>query len=526
MLLPARAAAIGGRTAIAATHGQREARLLDASLALTLDLELPAVLRHLVTLGAELTGAKWCAFGVFGADGVIVDLVSTGSREPALGQDPLPAPGPGVLCVQARVHGRPFGELCVAGRRDGAEFDEEDRRSLEILAAHAAVAIDNAGLRAEARGHGRQLEALREVAAGLLAGSPLEELLELIADHARRLARAEFGGVMIPGPNEGALVMEAVAGSPEGLRGLELPLDSSIAGRVIRTGRSEVIAHVAVDPRAFRPAARLGRHGPAMFLPLRAHSRPFGALMVARRLGEPGFGPRDVELVERFADLAALASEYASVHRELRRLAVLQDRERIARELHDGAIQALFAVGMGLQATAARSDAPEINHRLEGAVNELDRVISDLRSYIFELRPGVLAGRQVDQALRRLAEEIAAPAGVTAVVEVEEQVAVALSDRAADLIQLVREALANVCRHAGATTCRVSLYWRQTGAGLPTARAAVLEVDDDGHGFDLDTVRPGHGLDNLRARAGALGGTLQIESSSGEGTTVRVLIPL
>jgi signal transduction histidine kinase len=248
--------------------------------------------------------------------------------------------------------------------------------------------------------------------------------------------------------------------------------------------------------------------------------------MVARRLGEHGFGPRDVELVERFADLAALASEYASVHRELRRLAVLQDRERIARELHDGAIQALFAVGMGLQATAARSDAPEINHRLEGAVNELDRVISDLRSYIFELRPGVLAGRQVDQALRRLAEEIAAPAGVTAVVEVEEQVAVALSDRAADLIQLVREALSNVCRHAGATTCRVSLYWRQTGVDLPAARAAVLEVDDDGHGFDLDTVRPGHGLDNLRARAGALGGTLQIESSSGEGTTVRVLIPL
>jgi signal transduction histidine kinase len=204
----------------------------------------------------------------------------------------------------------------------------------------------------------------------------------------------------------------------------------------------------------------------------------------------------------------------------------MQDRERIARELHDGAIQALFAVGMGLQATAARSDVPEINDRLEGAVNELDRVISDLRSYIFELRPGVLAGRQLDQALRRLAEEIAGPAGVTAVVEVEEQAAVALSDRAGDLIQLVREALSNVGRHADATTCRVSIYWRHSPIGTPAGHTAVIEIDDDGHGFDLDAIHPGHGLENLRARAAALGGTLQIESSSGEGTTVRVLIAL
>jgi signal transduction histidine kinase len=485
------------------------------------------VLRHLVALGAELTGAGWCAFGVLGAGGVIVDVVSTGTRERVSAQEPpLPAPGPGVLRLRVPDRGRPFGELCVAAKPDGPEFDDDDRRNLEALAAHAAVAIDNAALRAEARGHGQQLDALREVAARLLAGSPLEELLELIADHARRLARADFGGVMIPGPTEGTLVMEAVAGGPDGLRGLELPVDGSIAGRVIRTGRSEVLAHVAADPRAFRPAAQLGRHGPAMFLPLRAHSRTFGALIVARRLGQPGFGPRDVELVEGFADLAALATEYASVHRELQRLAVMQDRERIARELHDGAIQALFAVGMGLQATAARSDAPEIKHRLEGAVNELDRVISDLRSYIFELRPGVLAGRQVDHALRRLATEIASPAGVTAVVEVEEQVAVALSDRAGDLIQLVREALSNVSRHAAATTCRVSLYWRQAGIGMPAGRIAVIEVDDDGHGFDLDAIHPGHGLENLRARAAALGGTLQIESSSGEGTTVRVLIAM
>jgi two-component system, NarL family, sensor histidine kinase DevS len=204
---------------------------------------------------------------------------------------------------------------------------------------------------------------------------------------------------------------------------------------------------------------------------------------------------------------------------------VMEERERIARELHDGAIQALYAVGMGLQATVARTAEPEVASRLQDAVGELDRVISDLRSYIFGLRPGVLAGRQIDQALRRLAEEITVPAGVTTVVEVSEQVAAALSRNAIDLVQFVREALSNVVRHASATTCRVSLYWRQTSAGAPPGRTAVLEVDDDGDGFEPATQRAGHGLGNLRARASVLGGALELESGSGQGTTVRALIP-
>jgi signal transduction histidine kinase len=304
-----------------------------------------------------------------------------------------------------------------------------------------------------------------------------------------------------------------------------VPIGQSIAGQVIQTGKAEVIADLEADPRAFQPAAVHGGHGSAMFVPLRARREPFGALVVTRRAGDPGFVEPDVELVAGFADLAAVAYDYASANRELRRLAVMEERERIARELHDGAIQALFAVGMGLQATAARTGEAEVADRLHGAVGELDRVISDLRSYIFGLRPGVLAGRHVDQALRRLAEDIASPAGVTTVVEVDEQVAVALSRHAGELVQIVREALSNVGRHAHATTCRVSLYWRQA-SGVPPGRMAVLEVDDDGRGFDPEATHAGNGLGNLRSRALALGGTLEVQSSSGEGATVRVLIPL
>src|SRR6266542_532835 len=473
---------------MAASYGGREARLLEAGLALTLDRELPAVLRRLVALASELTGARSSVLGVLGANNVVVEVISTAPDGPDLGPAGLPAPGPGVLRLRVKVRGVAFGDLCVTGKRDAADFDEDDRRALEALAAYAGVAIENARLLVEAEGSARRLEALREVAAKMLAGSPLDQLLELIASHAIRI-------------------------------------DHSVAGRVIQTGKAEIVAHLGTDPRAFQPVAELRRPGPAMFVPLRARQEPFGALVVIRRVGDPGFGEADVELVEGFADLAAVAYEYASVHRELRRLAIMEERERIARDLHDGAIQALFSVGMGLQATAARTGEPEVTRRLHGAVGELDRVISDLRSYIFGLRPGVLAGRHIDQVLRRVADEIATPAGVTTVVEVDEQVAAALSPHAGDLVQLVREALANVVRHAGATTCRVSLYWRQAAAGLQRGRLAVLEVDDDGGGFDPKLAPTGHGLGNLRARASTLGGTLELKSVSGDGTVVRVLIP-
>src|SRR6266545_165298 len=444
---------------MAASYGGREARLLEAGLALTLDRELPAVLRRLVALASELTGARSSVLGVLGANNVVVEVISTAPDGPDLGPAGLPAPGPGVLRLRVKVRGVAFGDLCVTGKRDAADFDEDDRRALEALAAYAGVAIENARLLVEAEGSARRLEALREVAAKMLAGSPLDQLLELIASHAIRLARAEGASVLVPGPREGTLVMEVVIGPTRGLRGVEIPIDHSVAGRVIQTGKAEIVAHLGTDPRAFQPVAELRRPGPAMFVPLRARQEPFGALVVIRRVGDPGFGEADV------------------------------------------------------------------TRRLHGAVGELDRVISDLRSYIFGLRPGVLAGRHIDQVLRRVADEIATPAGVTTVVEVDEQVAAALSPHAGDLVQLVREALANVVRHAGATTCRVSLYWRQAAAGLQRGRLAVLEVDDDGGGFDPKLAPTGHGLGNLRARASTLGGTLELKSVSGDGTVVRVLIP-
>lgn len=199
------------------------------------------------------------------------------------------------------------------------------------------------------------------------------------------------------------------------------------------------------------------------------------------------------------------------------RLAVMEDRERIARELHDGAIQSLFAVGMGLQGLAARVTDDELQDRLETSVVQIDGVIRDLRNYIFGLRPDILADTQLQQALTRVAQDFQKRTGVITVVDVDHDVATRLNSQAGELIQLTTEALSNVARHAQATTCRVSLTGERSGD--------VLEIDDDGKGFEKARLKgTGQGMRNLRERASKLGGRLAITSNPGRGTSVRVTI--
>src|SRR5438094_6011405 len=214
------------------------------------------------------------------------------------------------------------------------------------------------------------------------------------------------------------------------------------------------------------------------------------------------------------------ATERKEAQMRLHRLAVLEDRERIAKELHDGVIQALFAVGMNLQATEANAGDPQaVRARLSGAVDSIDMAIRDLRNYIFGLRPGILADRQLNQALHLLVEEFQEKSGVVTVVQIDERIAAQFGNTAAQLVQVTREALSNVARHAQATTCRVSLLQRD--------ESAVLEIDDDGRGFKPGRGSSrGQGLRNMRERVEAIGGTFSVESASGEGTTIRVQLPL
>jgi two-component system, NarL family, sensor histidine kinase DevS len=532
-------------------HSRYE-RLLETGLALAAELSLPAALQRIVELAAELTGARYGALGVLGRDGTISEFLTTGvtaEEREAIGHIPVGRGILGVLIDDARpirlhditedprsvgfpanhppmhsflgapvtARGRVYGNLYLTEKQGGEDFGADDERALTLLAAQAGVAIENAQLYEEARDRAQRLEAIRAITTAILAGTGTEELLALVVRHARELAGADLATLARPA-GSGRLTVEAADGLlAEQLRGTMFAAEGSVTGEVIRTGKAVVLADASADERVVQPIVRAGV-GPAVFIPLAVRGTILGTLTVANAKGGPLLREAAIPLVETFAEQAVVAIEYGRLQGELRRLALLEDRERIAKELHDGAIQALFAVGMSLQGSAALAAGGELRGRLQDAVEEVDRVIRDLRNYIFGLRPGILADRQLDQALQRLCEEFQERTGVVAVAEVDPQVAAELASQAGDVVQLAREALSNVSRHAGAATCRVSLY--RAEAGL------VLEVDDDGQGFDpAAATGAGQGLRNLRERAEHLGGRAEIHSTPGQGTSVRVTIP-
>jgi signal transduction histidine kinase len=450
---------------------ERYERLLEAGLALGAELSLPVALQRIVELAAELAGARYGALGVLGRDGQISEFITTGvtaEERATIGHLPVGRGILGVLIDDAR----PLRLHDIA----------DDERALVLLAAQAGVAIENAHLYEEAQDRAQRLEAVRAITTAILAGVDTAELLALVVRHARALAGTDLATLALPA-GEGRLRIEAADGLFAGeLQGTSFPVEGTVTGEVLRTGKAVGLADASADERAAQPIVRPGV-GPALFVPLAVRGRTLGSLTVANAQGGAPLRDTDVQLVETFAEQAAVALEYARLQGELQRLAVLEDRERIAKDLHDGAIQSLFAVGMGLQGAALLAGGEELRTRLQDAVEELDLVIRDLRNYIFGLRPGILADRQLDQALQGLVEEFGQRTGVLTIAEIDPQVAAELAARATDVVQLAREALSNVSRHAQAATCRVSLYHQ--------GDSAVLEIDDDGRGFDPTHHRPG-----------------------------------
>jgi signal transduction histidine kinase len=538
---------------------QRDRRdlLLEAGLALSSERSLPAILQRIVELATRLTGARYGAIGVLGPGGGISQFVYTGitpeqraaigdlpvgkgilgaliqdarplrlrelSRDPrSVGFPPHHPPMRSFLGAPVMARGQVFGNIYLTEKRGAGGFDADDERALVILAAQAGVAVENARLNQELEARVQRLDALQAIGGAILRGEDSDVVIGLVARQARSLLRADLASVAVPTADRVGLVVRAAEGTgAEEIVGGVFPLEGSVSGDAIAGDRVIVLADAAADERVCQPMVRSGVFGPALFVPLAARGGPFGTLLLARRRGGRGFEEGEVGLAEVFAGQAAVVLEQARLQGEVQRLQMLEDRERIARELHDGTVQSLFTVGLGLQGTASLVGGGEAVRRIQGAVEELDRVIGDLRNYIFGLEPGVLADRQLGPALEEMVEEFGHRSGVVAVAEIDPDAAAALAPSAAEVVQLAREALSNVHRHAGAATCRVSLRRDEGGA------AALLEVDDDGCGFDPAVASgTGRGLGNLRARAARLGGRAEIVSVAGEGTTVRVAIPV
>lgn len=366
----------------------------------------------------------------------------------------------------------------------------------------------------------RRLRSLNEVAQSILAGVAPDALLHQVSSSAARLVDAELAVVVLPA--EGDLEVRAAHGvRSDEVRSSLYAGAGGIAAEVLSTGSAEQAEDAASDP-AWKPeSTRLGPLGPALAVPLWVRGEPFACLLVAREPGQRAFEPADLDEEETFAAQAAVALEYARAREEVRRLSVLEDRERIARELHDTVIQRLFATGMGLQA-AAPGDGSELSQRVLGAVDDLDEVIREIRSTIFALES---AHRQRGLRARVLSEvqEWAGTLGFAPRVRFRGPLDAAVPDAmATQVLAALREALSNAVRHARAS--RVDVLLAADGDDVDEL---ALEVEDDGVGFERTARRDGGlGLRNLEDRAAALGGSFEVETAPGAGTSVRWRVPL
>lgn len=531
--------------------------LLDAVLAIGSDLDLDVVLRRITESAVTLVDARYGALGVLGEEGRIKQFITVGMdegtvrtighypeghgilglliKEPEplrladLGTHPasvgFPAGHPPMttfLGTPVRVRDRVFGNLYLTDKRDGAEFDDEDEAVLRTLAAAAGVAVDNARLYEDSRRREQWLAASSDLTRSLLSGTDPDQVLHQVAGTVRALAGADLVTVAVPLDGGDGLVIEAADGEGAGrVRGLVLP-PVTLAARVYRRNTRTACAVLSEESQDGGGSAGRIKLGPGFLLPLGGHQEHArGVLQVANLPGRPAFSDATMDMISGFADQAALALEIAEHRREAERLMVLSDRDRIARDLHDLAIQRLFASGLTLNSVLGRiADRPEAAARVQRVVDDLDDTIKTVRGTIYALRERDRPGGRGALRAELLAEtdRAAGMLGFTPALRMTGLLDTCVPEEyAGHLLAVVRETLSNAARHARATHVEVT-------AETDGSRLSV-RVADDGTGVATAVARRS-GLDNLRRRATDLGGDFTVGPNQPSGTVVQWTVPL
>lgn len=522
--------------------------LLEAVVSVGRELDLPQVLRRIVSTAVTLTDATYGALGVIGDGQRLSQFIHVGiSDELAEEIGPLPS-GHGILGelirhpqplrlsdlaqhpasvgfpahhppmrsflgVPVRVRNEVFGNLYLTEKRGGASFDADDEAVLGTLSVAAGIAIDNARLYEESRRRERWLEASGEITKKLLSGATGEQVLRLIARHALEVAQADSACVLLPGGRGELRVVIAEGAEAAVLDGQTVPAGDRLAAGAARTGRPAVTADVVADERAYAFSGLSIPHGPTAAVALPSpNERAPGALRLARSAGRQEFGDTEVALFSAFAEQAALALELAGHRAESEQIALLRERDRIARDLHDLAIQRLFATGMTLESAGRIVERPEVAERISRAVDDLDETIKIIRSTIFGLRvndthpggPGLR--RRTTDTVEAAARTLGFPPSLVMEGQVDTDVP---EELAAQVLAVLAEALSNTARHAAA---------RRVDVALEVAEELVLSVTDDGVGVGsglsamatASATSGGGGVVNMRARAEEYGGTFTL----------------
>ena len=531
---------------VLATQGRLRS-LLEASRSVSSELELPVVLRTIVAAAVELVGARYGAIGVIAPDGSLAQFIHVGvSPELALeighlpeghgllgaliedqepirlehlrddarssGFPPHHPPMESFLGVPVRVRGEVFGNLYLTERADGP-FSAEDQELLSALAGSAGAAIDHARLFDESQRRQRWSAASAEVTAALLS-EETDDSLGILANRVAQLADAGLVCIALPAAGTHMSIAVARGALAERFTGVTFDSAGTLAGQAHESGQpamSDAEWLSRIDPTLVL--------GPSMAIPFRSSDSPPGVLTVSRSAGEAAFTPADLEMAADFAWQASVALTLAAGRADRARLAVLEDRGRIARDLHDHVIQRLFGAGLSLQAVAGSIDDPALRARVGQQVDALDAAIAEIRTAIFTLnvvddteRPK-LRHRVLD-AIGEMADMFDQSPHVTFGGAVDLMIDAALAD---DVIAVVREGLTNVARHAGATRSSVSV--------VVSGDSVVVQIEDDGRGIPEAAARSS-GTANLEQRAVARGGAFELAAQESGGTVLRWNAPV
>jgi signal transduction histidine kinase len=542
----------------ARTETDRLRALIETSIAINAELSLDAVLERIVEAAARVTGARYAALGVIDRAGTALERFITHGidadthaaigdlprgrgilgvlirdarplRLHDLGEDPrsvgFPPNHPPMgtfLGVPILLRGVSYGNLYLTEKDGGGDFTDEDEEIVTLLAAQAAVAVENARLYESATEWSHQLESLNEIGGAMVSELELPRLLDLVARRLRELIGARLVTIALPAGDE--LRIETADGDgAEAFVGLIFPRHDSKTGRVLERGHSERVDSLLEDPEVHQDAARHMGARTGLYVPLVLRDAAIGVLVAHDKLGaDQRFDSADLRLAEQFADRAAIAVDLSRrVARDaLRRVVGGQEveRRRLARELHDETGQALTSILLGLRAVEEAGSTDDLQRSVSDVRELVVATLQDVRALAVQLRPKALDDFGLVPALERLVQTFSEATAIS--VELEAQLG---EDRLpaeveTTLYRIIQEALTNIVKHAEASSVSVLLVRRKS--------AVTAVIEDDGRGFDpTNTREDGLGLLGMRERVELHDGQLKIEASTGAGTTLVIEMP-